>query len=41
MTLKTLDNLVAIGQLKPEPPDRQEFDSMLQSARRSLQDVQV
>lgn len=41
MTLAHLDNLVEIGKLKPEPPDQQEFNGMLRSARRSLQDVQV
>lgn len=41
MTLSNLDNLVEIGKLKQEPPDQQEFDGMLRSARRSLQDVQV
>jgi hypothetical protein len=38
MTLEHLDNLVKIKQLKTEPPDQNEFDGMLNSARRRLQD---
>jgi len=41
MTLKHLDNLVKIKQLKVEPPDQNEFDRMLNTARRHLLDVQV
>jgi hypothetical protein len=38
MTLEYLDNLVKIKKLKAEPPDQNEFDGMLKSARRRLQD---
>lgn len=41
MSLDNLDNLVKINQLKKEPPDQKEFDGMLASARRRLQDVEV
>ena len=41
MTLEQLDNLVKIKQLKIEPPDQGEFDGMLNSAKRRLQDSQV
>lgn len=41
MTLEHLDNLVKIKKLKIEPPDQNEFDGMLKSARRRLQDSQV
>lgn len=41
MTLDNLDNLVKINQLKKEPPDQKEFDGMLASARRRLQDTEV
>jgi hypothetical protein len=41
MGLEKLDNLVKINQLKKEPPDQNEFDGMLGSAKRRLQDVQV
>lgn len=41
MTLQQLDNLVKVGQLKQEPPDQKEFDGMLKSAQRRLQDAQV
>lgn len=41
MTLEHLDNLVKIKQLKKEPPDQKEFDGMLASARRRLQDAGV
>ena len=41
MTLDTLDNLVKINQLKIEPPDQNEFDGMLTSARRRLNDAKI
>lgn len=41
MTLEKLDNLVKIGDLKVEPPDQDEFDGMVVSAKRRLQDSQV
>lgn len=41
MPLKNLDNLVKIGKLKLEPPDQAEFDGMLRSAKRRLQDTHV
>ena len=37
----TLDNLVKINQLKIEPPDQNEFDGMLTSARRRLNDAKI
>lgn len=41
MTLENLDNLVKIGKLKKEPPDQKEFDGMLNSAKRRLQDSKI
>ncbi len=41
MTLKKLDNLVKINQLKIEPPDQGELDGMVNSAKRRLEDSQV
>ena len=41
MTLKNLDNLVKVKKLKAEAPDQHEFDGMLSSAKRRLQDAQV
>jgi hypothetical protein len=41
MGLEKLDNLVKINQLKKEPPDQNEFDGMVSSAKRRLQDAQV
>ena len=41
MVLEKLDNLVKINQLKVEPPDQVEFEGMVASAKRRLQDVQV
>ncbi len=41
MTLEVLDNLVLIGQLKHEPPDQHEFESLLNAAQRSLADASV
>ena len=41
MTLEKLENLVKINKLKLEPPDQNEFDGMVASAKRRLQDVTV
>lgn len=41
MALDKLDNLVRIKSLKAEPPDQKEFDGMLGSAKRRLQDARV
>jgi len=41
MTLQQLDNLVKIQKLKIEPPDQNEFDGMVRSAKRRLQDAQI
>lgn len=41
MPLENLDNLVKIGKLKLEPPDQIEFDGMISSAKRRLQDTNV
>lgn len=41
MTLAKLDNLVKIQQLKTEPPDQAEFDGMVASAKRRLQDAGI
>ena len=41
MTLENLDNLVKIRKLKAEPPDQNEFDAMVNSAKRRLQDAKV
>ena len=41
MRLEQLDNLVRIKQLKPEPPDQKEFDGLVGSAKRRLQDARV
>jgi len=41
MTLENLDNLVKIRKLKAEPPDQNEFDAMVNSAKRLLQDSKV
>ena len=41
MTLEKLDNLVKINQLKNEPPDQNEFDGMVNSAKHRLQDAQI
>lgn len=41
MTLENLDNLVKINQLKVEPPDQNEFDGMVNSAKRRLLDAEV
>jgi hypothetical protein len=39
MTLTHLDNLVKTGKIKTEPADPKEFDGMVSSARRRLQDA--
>lgn len=36
MALENLRNLVKIGKLKVEPPDQNEFDGMVNSAKRRL-----
>jgi hypothetical protein len=41
MTLKELDNLVKINDLKAEPPDQAEFNNMINSAKRSLKDAGI
>ena len=41
MTLETLDNLVKIHQLKIEPPDKIEFNSMVDSAKIRLRDARI
>lgn len=41
MTLKKLDNLVKIKKLKKEPPDQNEFNGMVNSAKRRLDDSQI
>lgn len=41
MSLKELDNLVKINTLKIEPPDQNEFNRMIGSARRYLKDAEV
>ncbi len=41
MTLKELDNLVKINDLKIEAPDQDEFDRMIISAKRCLRDAEV
>lgn len=41
MNLEPLDNLVKIKQLKTEAPDQQEFDGMLNAAKRRLRDAKV
>jgi len=41
MTLVNLDNLVKTDQLHPEAPDQAEFDGLVRSAKRRLQDSQV
>lgn len=40
MPSASLDNLARIGQLKPEPPDRAEFDGLVASARVRLVDAE-
>jgi hypothetical protein len=39
MTPRELDNLVRIGQLKPEPPARAELEGLLRSGSRRLADA--
>ncbi|HIE02215.1 MAG TPA: hypothetical protein EYP59_18340 [Thiotrichaceae bacterium] len=41
MSLEKLDNLVKTGQLKLEPPNQDEFDGMIASAKARLQDSQL
>jgi len=41
MTLQNLENLVRIKKLKLEPSDQTEFDGMVNSAKRRLQDAHV
>ena len=41
MALEKLDNLVRIKELKAEPPDQREFDGMVASAKRRLQDARI
>lgn len=41
MTLEKLDNLVKNNKLKVELPDQKEFDGMVASAKRRLQDANV
>jgi len=41
MTLSNLDNLVKINKLKVEPPDQTEFNGMIASAKRRLDDAVV
>lgn len=41
MTLEQLENLVKIKKLKAEPPDQDEFDGMVSSAKRRLQDAAI
>ena len=41
MTLEQLENLVKIRKLKVEPPDQDEFDGMVSSAKRRLQDAAI
>ena len=41
MPLKELDNLVKTKTLKTEPPDQNEFNRMIESARRFLKDANV
>jgi len=40
MTKRELDNLVRIGQLKPEPPARAELEGLLRSGSRRLADAE-
>lgn len=40
MTLKNLENLVKANQLKKEPPDQNEFDGLVNSAKNKLKDSQ-
>jgi len=41
MGLDKLDNLVKVGQLKLEPPDQQEFNGMVASAKARLNDAKL
>ncbi|GAB3382646.1 hypothetical protein NCG89_12550 [Spongiibacter taiwanensis] len=41
MALKNLDNLVKTNQLKKEPADKDEFEGLVASAKRRLQDARL
>ena len=41
MTSPNLENLIRTGQLKKEPPDQQEFDGLVKSARARLKDSRI
>ena len=41
MILEQLENLVKIKKLKAEPPDQDEFDGIVSSAMRRLQDAAI
>ncbi len=41
MTSEYLDNLVGIHRLKKEPPDQNEFDGLIQSARNRIADARI
>jgi len=41
MTLEKLENLSRINQLKKEPPDQNEMDGMVNSAKRRLKNSQI
>lgn len=41
MTLKHLDNLVKTRSLKEEPPDQDQIDGMIRSAKTRLTDIEV
>jgi len=41
MTLEALDNLVKIRRLNKEPPDQNQFDGMVKSARTRLLDIEA
>ena len=41
MTLEALDNLVKIRRLNKEPPDQNQFDGMIKSAKTRLLDIEA
>jgi len=41
MSFENLENLARIGKLKKEPPDQKEFEGLVASGTRSLQDASV
>ena len=41
MTLEALDNLVKIRRLNKEPPDQNQFDGMVKSAKTRLLDIEA